>query len=131
MEVARSRLAERTAEAGIKLRQSYARTGPRLHRQAGRCAHARQYKSMRRVIKRRQAVEQSIDHLKADHRMRRNWLKGARGDAMNPILEAAYFNIRCLLRWLVVFRPRMLSGVLLLLDKSGSDARLNLYIASA
>jgi len=52
LEVARAKLAERAAEAGINLRQSYARTGPRLNRQAGRYAHARQTKRMRRVIKR-------------------------------------------------------------------------------
>ena len=56
LEVARSKLAERAAEAGIKLRQSYARTGPRLNRQAGRYAHARQYKRMRRVIKRQRTI---------------------------------------------------------------------------
>jgi len=34
LEVARAKLAERAAEAGIKLRQSYARTGPGLNHQA-------------------------------------------------------------------------------------------------
>ena len=55
-------------------------------------------KAEKRLLKRRQAVEPSIGHLKADHRMRRNFLKGALGDAMNPILAAAGFNIRWLPR---------------------------------
>ena len=38
LEVARAKLAKRAAGAGIKLRQSYALTGPRLNRQAGRYA---------------------------------------------------------------------------------------------
>ena len=44
-----------------------------------------------------------VGHLKADHRMRRNFLKEAIGDAINPILAAAGLNIRWLMRWMVVF----------------------------
>jgi IS5 family transposase len=63
----------------------------------------RMSKAEKRLLKRRQAVEPSIGQLKADHRMRRNLVKGTLGDAMNPILAAAGFNIRWLMRWLVVF----------------------------
>ena len=35
--------------------------------------------------------------------MRRNFLRGALGDAVNPILGAAGSNIRWLMRWLVTF----------------------------
>lgn len=52
----------------------------------------------RRWLRRRQAVEPVIGHLKADHRMDRCWLKGAEGDALNAVLAAAGFNIRWLLR---------------------------------
>ncbi|CAG2160752.1 IS5 family transposase [Cupriavidus numazuensis] len=52
----------------------------------------------RQQLKRRQAVEPVIGHLKADHGMRRNWLKGETGDAVHPILCAAGFNLRWLLR---------------------------------
>ena len=88
-------------------------------------------KEERRLLKRRQAVEPSIGHLKADHRMRRNFLKGTLGDAMNPILAAAGFNIRWLMRWLVIFWRWILSGVLRLLDQGASDARSNLKPAAA
>ena len=84
-----------------------------------------------KAIKRRQAVESSIGHLKADHRMRRNFLKGTLGDAMNPILAAAGFNIRWLMRWLMVFWRWILCGVLRLLDQRGSDACSNLKPAAA
>ena len=60
-------------------------------------------KAEKRILKRRQVVEPSIGHLKADHCMRRNFLKAALGDAMNPILAAAGFNICWLMRWLVAF----------------------------
>ena len=49
-------------------------------------------------LKRRQAVEPTIGHLKADHRMDRCWLKGSEGDALHAVLCAAGFNIRWLMR---------------------------------
>ena len=39
-------------EAGIRLRQNYNRLGPRLCGQVGRYAHARQFKRMRRALRR-------------------------------------------------------------------------------
>jgi IS5 family transposase len=91
----------------------------------------RMSKAEKRLLKRRQAVEPAIGHLKADHRTRRNFLKGALGDAMNSILAAAGFNIRWLMRWLVVFWRWILSGVLRLMRQSGSDARSDLVTAAA
>ncbi|WP_235013523.1 transposase, partial [Spiribacter roseus] len=70
----------------------------------------RMSKAEKRLLKRRQAVEPSIGHLKADHRMRRNFLKGALGDAMNPILAAAGFKVCWLMRWLVVLWRWILSA---------------------
>ena len=52
-------------------------------------------------LKRRQAVEPVIGHLKADHRMARCWLKGALGDAINTVMAAAGFNLRWLMRAVV------------------------------
>ena len=76
-------------------------------------------KTQRRWLKRRQAVEPVIGHLKAEHRMRRNHLKGQLGDALNVVLAAAGYNLRWLMRWLVAFcarfRPRL--ALLSLLDR--------------
>jgi IS5 family transposase len=52
----------------------------------------------RKLLKRRQAVEPIIGHLKADHRMDRCYLKGETGDRLNAVLSAAGYNIRWLLR---------------------------------
>ena len=49
-------------------------------------------------LRRRQAVEPVIGHVKADHRMDRCWLKGAEGDSLHAVLCAAGFNIRWLMR---------------------------------
>jgi IS5 family transposase len=47
-----------------------------------------------RWMKRRAAVEPSIGHLKAEHRLERNRLKGVAGDAINAILSAAAMNFQ-------------------------------------
>lgn len=52
----------------------------------------------RRWLKRRQAVEPAIGHLKSDHRLDRCWLKGQLGDALHAISCAAGYNLRWLLR---------------------------------
>ena len=52
----------------------------------------------RKLLKRRQAIEPIIGHLKADHRMDRCHLKGAQGDRLHAVLCAAGYNIRWLLR---------------------------------
>jgi IS5 family transposase len=55
---------------------------------------------IRREMKRRAAVEPVIGHLKAEHRMGRNYLKGRDGDRINAVLAAAGYNSNLLLRWL-------------------------------
>jgi hypothetical protein len=45
------------------------------------------------------AIEPVIGHLKDDHRMRRNHLKGRHGDRINAVLAAAGYNFSPLLRW--------------------------------
>jgi IS5 family transposase len=51
-----------------------------------------------KALKRRQAIEPVIGHLKADHRLGRCHLKGALGDKIHAVLCAAGYNIRWLLR---------------------------------
>lgn len=51
-----------------------------------------------RWLKRRAAVEPVIGHLKGDHRMDRNPLKGKDGDRINALLAACGYNLRKLLR---------------------------------
>ncbi|MCZ2152553.1 MAG: IS5 family transposase [Bryobacterales bacterium] len=58
-------------------------------------------KQQRRWLKRRQAVEPAIGHLKSDHRMDRCWLKGSLGDALHAVLCAAGYNLRWLLRAII------------------------------
>jgi IS5 family transposase len=62
-------------------------------RQRGRTA-----KSLWRWMKRRAAIEPGIGHLKREHRMDRNRLKGVEGDRVNAILSAAGMNFWKLLK---------------------------------
>jgi IS5 family transposase len=57
-------------------------------------------KKIRKWFKRRNAIEPVIGHLKQDHRMGRNYLKGVAGDRLNPILAACGFNFRKLMAFL-------------------------------
>jgi transposase, IS5 family len=58
--------------------------------------------AIKREMRRRAAIEPVIGHLKNEHRMRRNYLAHAQGDAINAILAAAGHNFRLLLNWLRV-----------------------------
>jgi IS5 family transposase len=60
-------------------------------------------KSLWRWMKRRAAIEPGIGHLKREHRMDRNRLKGVEGDRINAILSAAGMNFCKLLKWAADF----------------------------
>jgi len=57
-------------------------------------------------MKRRAAIEPGIGHLKREHGMDRNRLKGTLGDRINAILSAAGMNFWKLLRWAADFLRR-------------------------
>lgn len=73
----------------------------------------------RRLLKRRQAIEPIIGHLKEDHRMDRCHLKGSAGDAIHAVLCAAGYNIRWLLRMIA---KKGLGLLLCLLQAAGLTA---------
>ena len=59
---------------------------------------------LKRLLRRRSAIEPVIGHLKQDHRMKRNYLQGKNGDCINALLVGCGFNLRKLLRvffWLI------------------------------
>jgi len=63
--------------------------------------------AIKRAFRRRAAVEPVIGHLKAEHRMGRNYLGHSAGDAINAVLPAVGYNFRLLLKW-----PALLCAVL-------------------
>ena len=59
-------------------------------------------------MRRRAAIKPVIGHLKEEHRMDRNHLAHASGDAVNAILAAAGYNFSLLLTWLRLLLSRLL-----------------------
>lgn len=91
---------------GVEVRRIHVDKGYRGHTYANKfrvwiSGQARRVtKAIRREMKRRAAVEPVIGHVKAEHRMARNYLKGHQGDRANAVLAAAGYNFSLLLRWL-------------------------------
>jgi IS5 family transposase len=56
--------------------------------------------AIKREMRRRAAAEPVIGHIKNEHRMNRNYLAHAEGDAVNAILAAAGYNFSLILKWL-------------------------------
>ena len=52
----------------------------------------------KRLCKRRSAIEAMRGHLKSDHRLGRNYLKGSVGDGNNALLARMGFSLMLLLR---------------------------------
>lgn len=79
---------------------------------AGKGKTAYQKSKERKRFRRRASIEPVIGHIKQDHRMLRNYLKGTEGDMINTLLAGAAFNMMkmlrkiresviCLLNWLI------------------------------
>lgn len=69
-------------------------------------------RAIRREMKRRTAVEPVIGHIKAEHRMGRNHLKGRHGDRANAVLAAAGYNFSLLLRRLAALLRALLAALI-------------------
>ncbi len=61
----------------------------------------------RQKFRRRAAIEPIIGHLKSDHRMARNYLKGFKGDVVNLLLAASAFNLK---KWMRLYFFALLIG---------------------
>ena len=59
--------------------------------------------TIKKELKRRSVVEPIIGHLKSDHALGRNFLKGIDGDKINALLAGIGYNFRLLLKWLRFF----------------------------
>ena len=54
----------------------------------------------------RAGIEPTIGHLKADHRLSRNFYKDVKGDAINVLLAAAAYNFKRAMRVLLYLIKR-------------------------
>lgn len=71
-------------------------------------AYQRQKK--RQQCRRRAAIEPLIGHLKSDHRLSRNYLKGVMGDEINLLMAASAWNFRLWMRLVAIFYGLMKSS---------------------
>jgi IS5 family transposase len=84
-----------------------------------------------KLLKRRQAIEPIIGHLKADHRMARCHLKGEIGDRVHAVLCAPRYNLRWLLRMIIKKGVTFLQSVFLCLQQASVLGRSWLAFAVA
>ena len=103
---------------GVAVRRAYADRGYRGHKITRKgldiiLSHTRGIASptIRREMRRRNAIEPVIGHLKDDGLLERNHLAGSDGDAINAILTAAGHNMRLLARWLRLLLFRLLAWI--------------------
>ena len=87
---------------GIKVAQAFVDMGYRNHGlEDVDVFHSRQKrgitKTIKQHLKRRQAIEPIIGHLKQDGKLGRNYLKGITGNEINALLSGAGFNLRTIL----------------------------------
>lgn len=68
----------------------------------------------RRKFRQRAGIEPVIGHLKKDHRMLRNYLKGTRGDAINTMMAAAGYNLR---HWIIKREEELLLALFCIIEK--------------
>lgn len=76
--------------------------------------------SIRKAIHRRSAVEPAIGHMKNEGKLRRNWLKGSLGDALNAVLCGAGHNLRMILRAIRLFYAWLLYACMANMNSSAS-----------
>jgi IS5 family transposase len=77
---------------------------------------------MRKRFQRRAAIEPVIGHLKSDHRLNRNFLKGFTGDQINLLMAAAAFNFKKWMREVLLWLKNITQGFVWTMN---SDYHLN------
>jgi len=79
-------------------------------------------------LKRREAIEPVIGHLKSDGLLGRNYLKGTEGDQLNVMLSCAGHNLRLILRQLRVFCAQIWRNLWALLVASERKGEFNRWV---
>jgi len=85
---------EATVDRGCKGRKEVGGTTIHIPGKPKKGMSAYEKSKIRKRFRRRAAIEPTIGHLKADHRLGRNFLKGIPGDEVNALLAACGFNLK-------------------------------------
>ena len=78
--------------------------------------------AIKKKLKRRNAVEPVIGHMKTDGRLGRNFLKDTQGDAMSALLCGAGHNLRKILRRMALLRARILECLQRFIQKQTANS---------
>ena len=111
-------IAEMEQLTGVEVRRAHVDKGYRGHNHPHKFRVwisgqvRRVTKTIRREMRRRAAVEPTIGHVKAEHRMERNYLKGRDGDRANAVLAAAGYNFSLLIRWFEALLRALIQALL-------------------
>ena len=89
---------EAICDRGYRGKTKIAETKISIPKPIAKDASKREILNVKEKFRRRAAIEPIIGHLKFDHRMLRNHLKGIQGDFINCALAAAGFNLKKMLR---------------------------------
>ena len=91
-----------------------------------------QKEQKRKKFRRRAAIEPIIGHVKSDHRMQRNYLKGFVGDEINLLMAASAFNLK---KWmnnflavLFLYRILLLGTILYKVKATERRKYVDLYL---
>ena len=66
-----------------------------------------EHRRLRKLLAKRSRIEAVIGHLKAEHRLCRNYLHGVLGDELNVLLAAVGWNLKKLMRLLWLLPNRL------------------------
>ena len=91
----------------LPLRQSYTRTLKGIYCSQRFRNHPKNRKKALKADCKRAGIEPTIGHLKADHRLSRNFYKGVKGEAINVLLAAAAYNFKRAMRVLLYLIKRI------------------------
>jgi IS5 family transposase len=85
-------------DRGYRGKRQIGATSIKIPEAGTKTSSAHEKHQARERFRRRAAIEPIIGHLKSDHRMHRNYLKGVVGDAINLMMACAAFNFRKFIR---------------------------------
>lgn len=91
-------------------------------------------RAQRRWYNRRSVIEADIGHMKGEHRLDRNYLKGKEGDSLNVVFSACGYNLRMIYRRIastffvfIIFIKKMLNFLENYVKIRQFDPNLNSY----
>lgn len=88
---------------GVRPRHAFVDNGYRGHEETITAVHVARKKStyatrwLKQLMKRRNTIEALFSYAKRDRQLKRNYLKGTKGDTLNALLSAVGHNLRLIL----------------------------------